>query len=170
MVDDERFSLMEAFFVNSEYEPSGCATVIMELEAEQTVTVRSLGSDIIIGTDSTGFYYSWFTGHLLYRLWKYQGTSYTAYKNLSAPPIPLMKISGHLLYRLWKTSGHLLYRLWKNIRAPPIPLMKNIRAPLYRLWKTSGHLLYRLWKNIRAPPIPLMKKHQGTFYIIYEKH
>ena len=45
--------------------PLGSATINIELTAGQVVRIENDWSTTIYGTDSTGYIYSWFSGHLL---------------------------------------------------------------------------------------------------------
>ena len=55
-------------FANTNSIPLGSATISIELTAGQVVRIENDWSTRIYGTDSAGFIYSWFTGHLLYAL------------------------------------------------------------------------------------------------------
>ena len=68
LVDEVRYAYKDAYFGNDNGAPSGSATINIELTAGQVVRIENIGSTTIYGTDSSGFIYSWFTGHLLYAL------------------------------------------------------------------------------------------------------
>ena len=63
-----RFAYVEEYGGNSDLDPSGTATINIELTAGQIVRIENAGSTAIYGTNSPGYMYSWFTGHLLYAL------------------------------------------------------------------------------------------------------
>ena len=67
-VDDARYALVEVFAGSSDSNPLGSATINIELTAGQVVHIENVGSTSVYGTNSAGFIYSWFTGHLLYAL------------------------------------------------------------------------------------------------------
>ena len=67
-VDGVFYSRKEAWFPDSRSIPSGSATVILELQAGETVAIANYGSTRIYGTYLNSYYQSWFTGSLLYAL------------------------------------------------------------------------------------------------------
>ena len=69
LVDEVRYAEYD-LYVGSDIHPSGSATINVELTAGQIVRVENHGSTILYGTSDEGNMYSWFTGHLLYPLWK----------------------------------------------------------------------------------------------------
>ena len=67
-VDDDAYAAMLTFSDNDSA-PSASATINLELSAGQVVRVENVDSTIIFGTEF-GLVYTWFSGHLLYPLWK----------------------------------------------------------------------------------------------------
>ena len=67
LVDEVRYAVVEEYTDDDAW-PGGYATINMELSAGQLVRIENVGSTILYGTETDGFYFSWFTGHLLYAL------------------------------------------------------------------------------------------------------
>lgn len=67
-MDGQRFALKDAFFFETNVDPSGSATINLELDEGQEVQIENWGSSIVFGTYKDGHMESWFTGHLLYAL------------------------------------------------------------------------------------------------------
>ena len=67
LVDETRCAFVNEF-TNTNSIPLGSATINIELTAGQAVRIKNDWSTAVYGTDSTGYIYSWFTGHLLYAL------------------------------------------------------------------------------------------------------
>ncbi len=69
LVDGVRFVYKDSWFYNSNPSPSGAASITVELEAGQVVSIENFGSDTVYGkTHFDTYYNSWFSGHLLYTL------------------------------------------------------------------------------------------------------
>ena len=67
LLDEMRYTYVDEY-VESNFIPAGSATINIELTAGQVVRIENAGSTMIYGTHSTGYIYSWFTGHLLHAL------------------------------------------------------------------------------------------------------
>ena len=67
LVDKARYAFVNEF-ANTNSTPLGSATINIELTAGQVVRIENDWSTRIYGTDSDGYIYSWFSGHLLYAL------------------------------------------------------------------------------------------------------
>ena len=68
LVDEVRYAVTDAYIGDLNFSPSGSSTINVELVAGQLVRIENHGSTELYGIDSTGFMFSWFTGHLLYAL------------------------------------------------------------------------------------------------------
>ena len=68
LIDEKQYAFKDAYFGDSDIIASGSATINVKLTAGQVVGIENFGSTLIYGTDSAGYMYSWFTGHLLYAL------------------------------------------------------------------------------------------------------
>ncbi len=68
LVGEAAIAFKEAGFTNSNEDPSGSATINLELTAGERVRVQNVDSSVVYGTAQFGVIESWFTGHLLYVL------------------------------------------------------------------------------------------------------
>ena len=67
MVDYDRFAMKQIFSTYNDLASS--STINLVLTAGQNVQIQNVGSTVIYGI-RVGVLRSWFTGHLLYALWK----------------------------------------------------------------------------------------------------